>query len=41
MAVLRALEQGELDVPAAMERLAVLDDAAAADRGDPREPAGD
>ncbi len=41
MAVLRALEQGELDVPAAMERLAVLDDAAAADRGDPRELAGD
>jgi hypothetical protein len=39
MAILRALEQGELDVPAAMDRLAVLDADTAADRGDRREPA--
>jgi hypothetical protein len=41
MAILRALEQGELDVPAAMDRLAALDADAPADRGDRREPASD
>jgi hypothetical protein len=41
MAILRALEQGELDVPAAMDRLAALDAGAgvAADRSDRQEPA--
>jgi len=41
MAILRALEQGELDVPAAMDRLAALDADAPADRGDRRELASD
>jgi hypothetical protein len=48
MTVLRALEQGELDVPTAMDRLAALDAddnadtaAAATARDDRQEPADD
>jgi hypothetical protein len=44
MTILRALEQGELDVPTAMDRLAALDttgDAAPTSGGDDRQEAAD